>query len=129
MTMSHLVVAEDDPDLLALYSRVLTRRGHSVVLCGDGSSAFAQVRNQRPDLLLTDVDMPPGMTGLELAAAMRSDPAVADIPILMVTGGWAEIGTTNTSGVVGLLRKPVSPRDLVGHVEAALAAGRCDDPS
>ncbi|NJC74301.1 response regulator [Planosporangium thailandense] len=119
--MSRVVIAEDDPDLRALYSRALTRQGHSVVLCGDGSSAYDHVRREHPDLLLTDVDMPPGMNGLELAAAVHADPSVADIPILLVTGGWAEVDDARTPGVVALLRKPFSPRELVGHVEAALA--------
>jgi CheY-like chemotaxis protein len=85
-----------------------------------------QVRERRPDLLLTDVDMPPGMTGLELVAAMRSDPVVADIPVIVATGGSTGISATDAPGVVKLLRKPVSPRELVDHVEAALA-GPCQD--
>jgi CheY-like chemotaxis protein len=120
--MSSVVIAEDNAELRALYSRALTRRGYSVIPCPDGDTAFTRVRDQRPDLLLTDVDMPPGMTGLELAAAMQADPAVAGIPILMVTGGCAAISPADAPGVVGLLHKPVSPRELIGHVEAALAS-------
>ncbi|GAA1825792.1 hypothetical protein GCM10009835_53140 [Planosporangium flavigriseum] len=121
--MSCVVIAEDDADLLALYSRALTRCGHSVIPCRDGRSAFIEVRDRRPDLLLTDVDMPPGMTGLELVTAVQSEPVTADIPIIVATGGSADLATANVPGVVGLLRKPLSPRELVGHVEAALANG------
>jgi CheY-like chemotaxis protein len=122
--MSSVVIAEDNAELRALYSRALTRCGHAVIPCPDGNTAFTQVRDRRPDLLLTDVDMPPGMTGLELVAAMQADPAIAGIPILMVTGGSAGMSETDAPGVVSLLHKPVSPRELVGHVEAALANGR-----
>jgi CheY-like chemotaxis protein len=120
--MSSVVIAEDNAELRALYVRALTRHGHAVIPCPDGDTAFAQVRDRRPDLLLTDVDMPPGMTGLELVAAMQADPAIAGIPILMVTGGSAGFSAAHAPGVVGLLHKPVSPWELVGHVEAALAA-------
>ncbi|MGC9668649.1 response regulator [Planosporangium sp. 12N6] len=119
--MSSVVIAEDNPELRALYSRTLTRRGYSVIPCPDGTSAFTQVRDRRPDLVLTDVDMPAGMTGLELVAALRADPTVADIPVIVVTGGSATITAADAPGVVGLLRKPVSPGELVGHVRAALA--------
>jgi CheY-like chemotaxis protein len=81
------------------------------------------VRDHRPDLLLTDVTMPPGMTGLELAATIKADPAIADIPIILVTGGWAEIDTTDLPKVARLLRKPVTPRELAGQVERVLAHG------
>jgi CheY-like chemotaxis protein len=121
--MSSVVIAEDNTELRTLYSRVLTRYGYSVIPCPDGMSAFAQVRNRRPDLLLTDVHMPPGITGLELAAAMQADPTTADIPILVVTGGCADISATDVPGVIELLHKPVSPQELVGRVEAALAGG------
>jgi CheY-like chemotaxis protein len=121
--MPRVVIAEDDADLLASYARTLTRAGHDVIPCSDGRSALTQVRDHRPDLLLTDVTMPPGMTGLELAATIKADPAIADIPIILVTGGWAEIDTTDLPKVARLLRKPVTPRELAGQVERVLAHG------
>jgi CheY-like chemotaxis protein len=116
-----VVIAEDDSDLLSVFARALTRVGHSVIPCGDGESALAQIRDRRPDLVLTDVDMPPGMSGLEMAAAMRMDPVVADTPVIVATGGRIGAETAAAFGATLLLCKPISPSALVDHVEAVLA--------
>ncbi|GAA1805637.1 response regulator [Planosporangium flavigriseum] len=121
--MARVVIAEDDPDLLESYSRILARAGHDVVQCPDGSAGLTCVREHRPDLLLADVVMP-GMTGLELASAVKADPELAEIPIILVTGGWAEMDAAELPKVARLLRKPVAPQDLVGQVESVLADGR-----
>ncbi|GII23920.1 response regulator [Planosporangium mesophilum] len=122
--MASVVIAEGDSDLLESYTHILTRAGHSVVPCKDADSALAEVHQQRPDLLLTDVTMTPGMTGLELAAAIRADPAVADLPIIAVTGGWTEIDATELPRIARLLRKPVSPEELTSQVQTVLANAR-----
>jgi CheY-like chemotaxis protein len=122
--MACVVIAEDDADLLASYCRILAGAGHSVTPCPDAGSALTHVRTRKPDLLLTDVAMPPGMTGLELAAAVKADPALADIPIIVLTAGWTEIDTTDLPVIARLLRKPVSPQELTSHVEAVLAHGQ-----
>ncbi|HEV7896243.1 MAG TPA: response regulator [Planosporangium sp.] len=122
--MACVVIAEDDADLLGSYSRILTRAGHTVIPCPDAGSALAAVRDRRPDLLLTGVAMPPGLTGLELAAAIKADPAIADLPIIVVTGGWAEMDTTDLPRIARLLRKPVPAQELASQVEAVLASGR-----
>ncbi|NJC83140.1 response regulator [Planosporangium mesophilum] len=116
-----MVIVDDDPDLLAAYARVLTRAGHDTVACPDGESALAQVRKDPPDLLLTDVAMPPGMSGLELVTEIAADPAVADIPVILVTGGWVDLDGAEPPRVARLLRKPVAPPDLVTTVETVLA--------
>jgi CheY-like chemotaxis protein len=123
-----VVIAEDDADLLAVFTRVVSRVGHSVIACSDGDAALAQIRDRRPDLVLTDVDMPPGMSGLDVAAAIRADPLVSGTPVIVATGGGIGAEMAAAFGVTRLLRKPVSPSALVGHVEAVLA-GHPDDSS
>jgi CheY-like chemotaxis protein len=119
-----VVIVDDDPDVLASYARILARAGHDVVACPDGESALIQVRKQRPDLLIADVVMPAGMSGLELTAAIKADPAVAEVPVILVSGGWAEFGGADLPRVVRLLRKPVAAQDLVSNVETVVADRR-----
>ncbi|MCW2641822.1 MAG: putative response regulator receiver domain protein [Dactylosporangium sp.] len=119
---------EDDADLLAAFTRVLTRAGHSVIACCDGDSALTQVRTQRPDLVLTDVDMPPGMSGLDMAATIRANPLATGSPVIVATGGRIRAEVAAAFGVTLLLRKPIPPSALVAHVEAVLASSQ-DTPS
>ncbi|GII22563.1 response regulator [Planosporangium mesophilum] len=119
--MATVVIAEDDAALRGLFTRVLTRAGHHVDACPDGGSALARVRDHRPELVLTDVDMPPGMSGLDLLAMIRATPDLAPIPVIVTTGGHLDSDTAAALGATLLLRKPVSPHDLTAHVDAILA--------
>src|SRR5207253_8485485 len=84
--VARVMVVEDNPNLLALFTHVLVRAGHAVTPCRDAAAALDQVRETPPDLVITDFDLPPGMTGLHLVRALRSSPATANIPIMMVAG-------------------------------------------
>jgi CheY-like chemotaxis protein len=86
-----VVVAEDNTELLALFTHVLRRQGHTVLPCRTGQAALALVQRERPDLVLTDFDMPPGMTGMELVNVIKTDPAVQWIPVMMITGSVTHI--------------------------------------
>ncbi|MEV4347664.1 response regulator [Actinoplanes sp. NPDC049596] len=82
--MAMIVVAEDEPDVAALFTSVLTTAGHTVHTAVDGPTALAQITGLRPDLSVLDHYMP-GKTGLEVAQQLRADPATAALPLLMVS--------------------------------------------
>jgi DNA-binding response OmpR family regulator len=119
--MATVVIAEDDADLLASFARVLTRAGHSVIACSNADCALTCIRDRRPDLVVTDVDMPPGMSGLDMLATVRADPVIAAVPVIVATGGRARADMAAALGATLLLHKPVSPRALVARVDALLA--------
>jgi CheY-like chemotaxis protein len=79
------LVVDDEPDLRYLLRRIFETAGHEVREAGHGADALESVRVFPPDLVVTDVMMPV-MDGVELMRRLRSDPATADIPILVASG-------------------------------------------
>ena len=83
--MAVVLVAEDDQDIAAILTRLLTRAGHTVLHEPDGMAALERAVADRPDVVLTDLGMP-RMDGLELTRAIRQHPEISDTPIVMLSG-------------------------------------------
>ncbi len=84
--MARLLVVDDDPDLRALLAVRLRRLGHAVVEAGCGEEALAVVAAKgAPEVAVLDVLMP-GISGLELLARLREDPACRDMPAIFLSG-------------------------------------------
>ncbi len=81
----HILVVDDDPDVLLALTDTLSEAGYSVYGARDGIEALDAIEARRPDLIITDLLMPT-MTGFELLGALHDDPALASIPTLIVTG-------------------------------------------
>ena len=79
-----IVLAEDEPDLRALYAECLRRQGHTVLEAGDGAEAGSLVRQHRPDLLLLDHWMPL-LNGLEVLEQLRDERSAIGLKIVMLT--------------------------------------------
>ena len=120
MTRTILVV-DDEPRIVQIARDYLERAGFRVVAAGDGERVVALAREERPNLIVLDL-MLPGMDGLDVTRALRRDPVLAPIPIVMLTARVDE-----TDKLIGLelgaddyLTKPFSPRELVARVRAVL---------
>lgn len=116
-----ILIADDEPDVLALIRSNLKSAGFSVVTAGDGPGALAKARIHLPALILLDL-MLPGMPGLEVCRVLKSEPATARIPVVIVTAKAEEVDR-----IVGLelgaddyITKPFSPRELVLRVKSIL---------
>jgi len=116
-----ILVADDEPDVLALLASNLRTAGFSVFTAEDGPSALNIMRERTPNLLVLDL-MLPGMSGLEVCRALKADPATARIPIIMLTAKAEEVDR-----IVGLelgaddyITKPFSPRELVLRIKNVL---------
>jgi CheY-like chemotaxis protein len=80
--MSTILLVDDEPEMLELFSEILEMMDCSVIQAHDGQEALAMARAQPPDLVVTDWMMP-RMTGLELCHRLRHDESLRDVPIIM----------------------------------------------
>ncbi len=117
-----ILVADDDPQILAVISRQLARLGYRVIEAADGAAALASARAEKPDLILLDVLMP-HMSGWEVARAVRNDPALKDTAIVVLTAiGHTVSEATSPLFADAHLDKPFEFADLERTIAAALAA-------
>jgi serine/threonine-protein kinase len=107
-----VVVADDDEDVRDWMTAVLedTFPRVEIETVADGSTALAAIERERPDLLISDLDMP-GLNGVELTAAVRGIDGLKDLPIVVVTavGGAMDWRLLQSMGAAGFLIKPVEP--------------------
>ena len=116
-----ILVADDESHILHVVSLKLRNAGYSVVTARDGQEAFDLASAERPDLLITDYHMPQ-LSGLELCQKLKLDVATANIPAIMLTarGYHLEPNDTEQSGILRMLSKPFSPRQLLATVQEVL---------
>ncbi|MEV6350358.1 response regulator [Actinoplanes sp. NPDC051851] len=115
-----IVVAEDHDDIRYVLKRSLERAGHRVVVTSDGAAALEAVREHRPDLVVTDVDMP-RMTGLDLCRAIRADDALRHIPVVVASGSLLPGDEqASAAGASATLLKPFLPAQLLAVVAGLL---------
>jgi PAS domain S-box-containing protein len=120
-----ILLADDNADMRDYLARLLSTRGWEVEAVADGAAALEATRQRRPDLVLADVMMP-GLSGLELAAALRREPHLAELPIILLAaraGEKARIEGLET-GADDYLVKPFAARELVARVKTHLALSR-----
>jgi signal transduction histidine kinase/CheY-like chemotaxis protein len=102
-----ILIVDDDPVQLKLARLHLGARFADVTTAGSGEAALVQARSMPPDLIVSDVLMP-GMDGFELCMAVRQDPALADVPIVLASAHYADAADDELARGVGasaLLKK------------------------
>lgn len=119
-----ILLVEDEPDILRIASTVLRGAGYDVVPGFGGEDGWRKLKSQPFDLLITDLAMP-GLSGPDLIARVRSDPELAQLPILALTAFvWDEIAREATNvGCEHFLAKPFTAAQLLRAVETALNWG------
>jgi two-component system phosphate regulon response regulator PhoB len=118
---STILVADDDLEIAALLRTTLEAEGFRVVLAHDGQAALAVAQQQRPDLIVLDVMMPQ-MSGWEVCRALRADPDLGDVRIVMLTaiGPGLNDMTAPVFGADAHLDKPFVVSELIECVERLL---------
>ena len=122
--MATILLIEDDPPVQRVLARMLERRGHSVHVAGDGRAGVRAFPEVRPELVITDMQMPEA-NGLEVILMLRS--AAPAVPIIVMSGADVSgeldlLMETRLLGPVGRLAKPFTAADVLAAVNAALRA-------
>lgn len=118
-----IVYFEDDNDMVELVRIILDREGFLVEGVSDGQAGIDLSRETHPDLILLDL-MLPDMDGWEIFRHLKSDPALKDIPVVVITAKAQSIDKVlglEVAKVDQYISKPFRPNDLVERINMVLA--------
>jgi two-component system, OmpR family, alkaline phosphatase synthesis response regulator PhoP len=117
-----ILLCDDEIHILRAMEFKLRKGGYEVEITTDGEEGWEAIQNCKPDLLITDCQMP-RLSGLELIERLRNNPQTADIPVFMLTAKGYELTPDllfNQLRVLRVLAKPFSPRELLQDVNAVM---------
>jgi two-component system sensor histidine kinase/response regulator len=116
-TQKTVLVVDDDPSVLAVVERILSREHYLVKTLSNGTQVLKTAKELRPDLIILDVVMP-DLDGVDIAGYLQEDYATVQIPILYLTAldGSGAAPTAGTIMTIHVLNKPVNAEELVTRV-------------
>ncbi|HYP26356.1 MAG TPA: response regulator [Blastocatellia bacterium] len=119
---ARIIVAEDNPDAREMLCVLLSDHGFEVVGVEDGRAAIDAVRAGRPDLIITDIQMP-HLDGIEMIKELRTEPEVCDVPILVMTANHSgAVSDALDAGANAAAQKPLELGPLIDLVKSLLGA-------
>ena len=115
------MIIEDEEDAAELFAEMMRVSGYRVFKTSKSAPAIGMMIAERPDVILLDIMMPE-ISGLDILRQMRTDPTLANIPVIVITakGMPADIKNGMEAGASSYLTKPVGFLDLKDAVERAL---------
>jgi CheY-like chemotaxis protein len=118
-----VLVVDDEPAVRGLTASLLTAHGYHVVVAGHGRDAIQRLREQCPDLIVLDLNMPV-MDGWQFRNEQRylPDAKLAAVPVLLMTSVDDAAAHADTLRAVGFIRKPFDPDDLLDAVSAGIGS-------
>jgi CheY-like chemotaxis protein len=121
-TRARILVADDDASILQVLETVLAGDGYQVITVRDGEAALEAARRDTFDLIMLDVQMP-RVDGLAAARALRMDPRLADVPIVMLTARTSDkdIEAAFAEGVTDYITKPFAVAQMRARVRSWLS--------
>ena len=119
--MNQILVVDDNSTILRMLSFILERNHYGVMTVDNGTAALEQLQNHTFDLAIIDLAMP-DMNGLTLLTHVRADPALNQLPIIMLTASGSDQDRViaRQSGANAFLTKPTSSRELLETVSKLL---------
>ena len=117
----NVLIADDEQNIVISLQYLMKREGHAVSVARDGREALAAIQRDRPDLVLLDVMMP-GLSGFDVCQAVRADPELAAVKILLLTakGRDTDLAKGLALGADAYMTKPFSTQELAARVRALL---------
>jgi DNA-binding response OmpR family regulator len=121
--MAHILVVEDQKTVLMQVEALLKSRGHAVITASNSHDALDQLGRMHIDMIITDIMMPGGASGYELAKTIKKDPRFAGKPVMMMTGrrDQKDVAKGILSGADDYVVKPLDADLFLAKVEALLA--------
>jgi len=121
MDNSHILIIEDDSSVCELLFTCLSKAGYRVSIAQSGEAGLSQIEEDPPEAMVLDLNLP-GMNGLDVCRAMRRDPWMSRIPVLMLTGQAEEddVVAGLEVGADDYMTKPFSPKLLTARVKSLL---------
>jgi two-component system KDP operon response regulator KdpE len=118
MTAATILVVDDEPQIRRVMRTTLTGQGYSIIEAKSGAEALESLRQQRPDLILLDINMP-GIDGIDTCREIRR---TSDVPIIMLTVRNAEKDKVRAldAGADDYVVKPFGIEELIARIRAAL---------
>lgn len=118
---ARILITEDDPDNIDLFTFILQRAGYTVLQAHDGAEAIEVARRELPDLILMDLAMP-GMDGWTASEQLKNDPVTQDIPVVALTVRSTPMDRIRAieAGVDGYLTKPMELSHFIEQVKKHL---------
>ena len=120
--MSHrILIVDDEPNIVISLEYLMKKEGFEIAVATDGEAALKLASEFRPDLVLLDVMMPK-KSGFEVCEALRADPALAGVKIIMLTAKGREMEVTKglALGANTYITKPFSTKDLIVQIKSLL---------
>ncbi|HLF24715.1 MAG TPA: GAF domain-containing protein [Anaerolineae bacterium] len=118
-----ILVVEDDPDIATLIARNLMQVGYTVQTVGTGQAAIETVKRERPDLITLDIYLP-DIDGLDVLNTLKTDPATADVPVIVVSV-MPDGKESLRRGAIDYLTKPIDAALLIESVSRVLGQVGC----
>lgn len=119
-----ILVADDEAHIRSIVCAKLRAAGYRTVEVRDGEEALKAVRVEKPDLVVSDLQMP-YVSGLEFCKALGTDPLLARIPVIMLTARGYRLEPEDLAGtsIRHVMSKPFSAREVLRRVHGLLAPG------
>jgi two-component system cell cycle response regulator DivK len=114
-----ILIVEDNPLNMKLFGAMVAAQGYGVLQAGDGLGGVDLARQEHPDLIIMDVDLP-GISGVEATRLLKAAAETRDIPIIITTA-YEYDDEIRASGCDGYMSKPISVADFVELIGSLMA--------
>jgi CheY-like chemotaxis protein len=128
--MVSILLADDSLTIQKVVELTLSDTGYQLSAVSNGAEALASLAKARPSLVIADVVMP-GKNGYEVCEAIKSNPATANIPVILLSGTFEPFDRERAerARANAIVTKPFDSKNLLSQIEALLAAGAEEEPA